>query len=152
MGAVCKYKLISPATNGEIEDLLHEKSPDDGLRRVQALLTDWLRLENLVVLTAAGTSLSAGGRLMARNPENNLECKVLDAVEQCSLAEDTMAIIHHRKSLWPKDKEQGPSGFEEWLSYLFNAAELSAPERSPIRATNWKGIENSDAAPDLRKF
>jgi hypothetical protein len=31
---------------------------------MQALLADWLRMENVMVLTAAGMSVSAGGRLM----------------------------------------------------------------------------------------
>jgi len=81
MTELCKYKLLSPVSAGEGDDLLADKSPEDGLRRVQALLADWLRMENVVVLTAAGTSFSAGGRLMAGPRANNLECLVLGAVE-----------------------------------------------------------------------
>lgn len=152
MTELCKYRLLSTVSAGESEDLLANKSPSDGLRRMQALLADWLRMENVVVLTAAGTSFSAGGRLMAGGRATNLECLVLDAVQQCTLAADAAAIIRHRISLWPAAPKQGPTGFEEWLSYLFNAAELSEPEKSPIRAVSWKGKDvggtDCDAAPD----
>lgn len=152
MTELCKYKLLSPVSAGESEDLLANKSPSDGLRRMQALLADWLRMENVVVLTAAGTSFSAGGRLMAGGRATNLECLVLHAVQQCTLAADAAAIIRHRISLWPAAPMQGPTGFEEWLSYLFNAAELSRPEKSPIRAVSWKGKDaggtDRDVAPD----
>lgn len=139
MAELCKYKLLSPVSAGEGDDLLVGKSPEDGLRRVQALLADWLRMENVVILTAAGTSFRAGGRLMAGGRANNLECLVLDAVEKCELADDVQAIIRHRKAQWPKKVETGPLGFEDWLSYLFNASELAKPVKSPIRMVKWKG-------------
>lgn len=151
MTELCRYKLLSPLSAGESEDLLVGKSPADGMRRVQALLADWLRMENVVVLTAAGTSVSAGGRLMAGRRANNLECLVLDAVQQCTLAEDAEAIVRHRVSLWPAESALGPTGFEEWLSYLFNASEMAKPERSPIHAVRWKGEDifgdHEDVAP-----
>ncbi|BBK36902.1 hypothetical protein STAQ_19800 [Allostella sp. ATCC 35155] len=50
----CRYKLLSPISAGESEDLLAGKSQADGLRRMQALLAHWLRMENVVVLIAAG--------------------------------------------------------------------------------------------------
>ncbi len=134
------YMLLSPKSAGESEDLLYGKSQTDGLRRIQALLADWLRMENVVVLTAAGTSVSAGGSLMAGKQDTNLECLVLNAVQKCNLDENAKAIVRHRMSLWPKDC--GPSGFEDWLSYLFNASELATPVNSPITAVKWKGKDN----------
>ena len=152
MTELCRYRLLSPVSAGESEDLLAGKSPADGLRRMQALLADWFRMENVVVLTGAGTSFSAGGRLMAGRRATNLECLVLDAVQQCALAADAAAIIRDRISFWPDTPEQGPTGFEKWLSYLFNAAELSKPEKSPIGAVTWKGKDANGAdrgvAPD----
>ncbi len=145
MTELCKYKLLSPVSAGEGDDLLAGKSSEDGLRRVQALLADWLRMENVVVLTAAGTSFSAGGRLMAGGRANNLECLVLDAVEKRSLPNDVQSIIRHRKAQWPKEVNKGPWGFEDWLSYLFNAAQLSKSDESPINAVKWKGKDGSDA-------
>lgn len=139
MTKLCKYRLLAPVSAGESDDLLANKSPEDGLRRMQALLADWLRMENVVVLTAAGTSFSAGGRLMAGGRVTNLECRVLEAVQQCDLTPDIAAIIQNRISLWPTEPKWGPVGFEGWLSYLFNAAELSHPKSSPIHAVSWKG-------------
>ena len=60
----CKYQLISPVSAGASEDLLSDKSHDERMRRIQAVLADWLRMENVVVLTAAGCSVGAGGRLI----------------------------------------------------------------------------------------
>ena len=116
----CRYKLLSPDSAGESADLLAGKNSEDGLRRIQALLADWLRMENVVVLTAAGCSVGAGGRLMAGPAANNLECLVLDAVEQCPLSENAKAIIE-----WKKANGFGAGGFEDWLSYLFNASGLA---------------------------
>lgn len=129
----CKYKLIAPVSAGETEDLLDGKSQADGLRRIQALLADWLRMENVVVLTAAGCSVGAGGRLMAGPADNNLECLVLDAVEKCALSDPARAVIE-----WKRANDFGKGGFEDWLSYLFNASGLTQSERSPIEKVVWK--------------
>lgn len=129
-----KYQLLAPASAGEAEDLLADKSEEDGLRRIQALLADWLRMENVVVLTAAGCSVEAGGRLMAGPAHNNLECLVLDAVEKCSLSDEAKAVI-----AWKQAHDRGKGNFEEWLSYLFNASDLKTPKHSPINSIEWKG-------------
>jgi len=141
------YMLLSPKSAGESEDLINGKSQAEGLRRIQALLADWLRMENVVVLTAAGTSVSAGGSLMAGKPDTNLECLVLNAVQNCNLDEDAKAIVRHRMALWPEDR--GPSGFEDWLSYLFNAFELPTSENSPIHTVRWKGKDDHDTANEV---
>ena len=133
MTDTCKYQLISPVSAGESEDLLQSKSDDEGLRRVQALLSDWLRMENVVVLTAAGCSVQAGGRLMAGPRENNLECLVLDAVEKCTLSDPARAVLE-----WKKTNDFGAGNFEAWLSYLFNASDLTRDAKSPIKAVSWK--------------
>ena len=114
MAGVCKYRLISPVSAGESEDLLEGKPQGDGLRRVQALLADWLRMENVVVVTAAGCSVGAGGRLMSGSQENNLECLVLDAVEKCSLSDAAMEVLK-----WKRANDFGEGNFEAWLSMCF---------------------------------
>jgi hypothetical protein len=129
----CNYQLISPVSAGESEDLLSGKSHDEGLRRIQALLADWLRMENVVVLTAAGCSVGSGGRLMSGQNENNLECLVLDAVEKCTLTTEARSIIE-----WKKDNNFGSGNFEPWLSYLFSVSELTADPESPIESVLWK--------------
>ncbi|MGD9868360.1 MAG: hypothetical protein AB7I59_25635 [Geminicoccaceae bacterium] len=145
MTELSRYKLLSPVSAGDSDDLLAGKSPDDALRRMQALLADWLRMEDVVVLTGAGTSFSAADRLMAGRRAANLECLVLDAVHRCALTPEAAAIIRHRISLWPDEPDWGPTGFGEWLSYLFNASELSKPKNSPIRAVSWKGKDATGA-------
>lgn len=134
------YKLLSPISAGESDDLLRGKSKEEGIRRIQALLADWLRMENVVVLTAAGCSFGCGGRLMAGPKSNNLECLVLDVVEQTSISDGAKAIIRHRMAEWPKE-DWGPSGFEDWLSYLFNVSGLTAAKQTPIKTVEWKGKE-----------
>lgn len=134
-----EYQLISPRSGRESQDLLAGKPRTVALQRVQALLADWLRMENVVVLTAAGCSVAAGGRLMAGPRSNNLECLVLDAIELCDLRPRIASIIRHRKSTWPECKESGPSGFEDWLSYLFNASVLTQSDNSPVESVTWKG-------------
>jgi hypothetical protein len=106
----CKYKLLAPVSAGQTENLVVEKTPEEGQRRIQALLADWLRMENVVVLTAAGCSVGAGGRLMAGKPETNLECLVLEAVEQCPLSLEAKSIL-----AWKKGHDFGQGNFEEWV-------------------------------------
>jgi hypothetical protein len=132
--AICKYKLLSPKSAGESEDLVYEKSVEEGQRRIQALLADWLRMENVVVLTAAGCSVGAGGRLMTGPASDNLECLVLNAVEKCPLSADARALIS-----WKMKSDFGKGNFEDWLSYLFNASGITKPAHSPIKAVTWKG-------------
>lgn len=135
------YKLLSPDSAGKNKDLLSKKSPEDGLRRVQALLAEWLRMENVVVLTAAGCSVEAGGRLMAASEENSLENLVLNTVEHCDISDNAKAIIN-----WRKKNKHRKGSFEEWLSFLFSANRLVRGEQTPIHSVAWKSVcegENS---------
>ena len=143
------YKLLSPVSVGESEDLLNDKAPEEGIRRIQALLADWLRMENVVVLTAAGCSFGCGGRLMAGPKSNNLECLVLDAVYQTPIPEAAKAIIRQRRSKWPGGQE-GPLGFESWLSYLFNTSSLTSSDSSPIRSVKWRGVSEDGIEQNLK--
>lgn len=127
------YQLIAPASAGETADLLEGKSQEDGLRRIQALMADWLRMENVVALTAAGCSVGAGGRLMAGPAGSNLECLVVEAVERCALGEQARAVIN-----WKKSNNFGTGQFESWLSYLFNSSSLVKSVDSPIHSVIWK--------------
>ena len=133
-----KYQLLSPVSAGESDDLLSGKSSDDAHRRVQALLADWLRMENVVVLAAAGCSVSAGGRLMAGPKENNLECLVLDAIKNTGLTQNAQSIVEFRTGKWSANLGEGPVGFEEWLSQLFNVPSLTESTHSPIEDVVWK--------------
>ena len=74
-----EYQLIGLAEDGGIGDLLVGLDQKQGRVRLQALISEWLRMENLVVLTGSGTSVSAGGKTMA-----NLETAVFATLEALS--------------------------------------------------------------------
>ena len=133
MSNLSDYELLSPDSTSGSQDLLENKTHEEGLRRIQALLAEWLRMENVVVLTGAGCSVGAGGRVMAGLEKDNLECLVLDAVEQCEISNAAKAIIE-----WKKSNDFGQGNFEDWLSYLFNASCLASSENSPIDSVVWK--------------
>jgi hypothetical protein len=56
--------------------LLAGKTAKESRQRLQALIAEWLRMENLVVLTGAGTSVSSGGKTI-----NKLESAVLETLK-----------------------------------------------------------------------
>lgn len=132
--APTQYRLIGPSDSGEVSDLLDDLSGKDAKHRLQALIAEWLRMENLVVLSGAGTSVTSGGKIMA-----NLENAVLDTVKETTsvptgVAKDNvLKIIEGRKAESPK------SGFEDWLSFLVNASHLATAPSSPFSGVQWKG-------------
>ena len=71
-----EYQLIGPADDGKISDLLAGKTAKEDRQRLQALIAEWLRMENLVVLAGAGTSVSSGGKTM-----DTLERATLEALK-----------------------------------------------------------------------
>lgn len=71
---------------------------------------------------------------MAGPKENNLECLVLDAIENCPLTKEAKSIV-----AWKKANHFGSGNFEDWLSYLFSATSLSNNPKSPIKSISWKG-------------
>src|ERR1700722_4025848 len=48
-----EYQLVGPSDDGGINDILATLSGKDSRQRLQALIAEWLRMENLVVLTGA---------------------------------------------------------------------------------------------------
>jgi hypothetical protein len=53
------YQLIGPSDDGQINDLLATLNARDSRQRLQALIAEWLRMENLVVLAGAETSVTS---------------------------------------------------------------------------------------------
>ncbi|MCJ1903346.1 MULTISPECIES: hypothetical protein [Paracoccus] len=89
-----EYRLIGPTEGGGVGDLLVGLDQRQGRIRLQALISEWLRMENLVVLTGSGTSVSAGGKTMA-----NLEKEVLATIEALpDLPPSIKPIIESRKN------------------------------------------------------
>ncbi|MDR4468489.1 MAG: SIR2 family protein [Nitrospira sp.] len=129
-----QYQLIGPSDSGEVSDLLSDQSVKDAKHRLQALIAEWLRMENLVVLTGSGTSVSSGGKVMA-----DLERDVLETVKATKefpsklLKENVLKIIDDR------EKESPKSSFEDWLSFLVNASYLGTAPSSPFDGVKWKG-------------
>ena len=52
------YQLIGPSEDGTVSNLLEALAAKESRQRLQALISEWLRMENLVVLTGAGGSWS----------------------------------------------------------------------------------------------
>src|SRR5262249_34907813 len=74
------YQLIGPSDGGTVSDLLAGiSSPKDGNQRLQALIAEWLRMENAVVLAGSGCSVSSGGKL-----RDGLERVILDTLAAAS--------------------------------------------------------------------
>src|ERR1700728_2180755 len=111
------YQLIGPTEDGLTNDILLGLSPKDARVRLQALIAEWLRMENLVVLGGAGTSVPAGGKTML-----SLETAVLDTVLSApKLPLSVKALIETRQKFQTDPKTNNTLGFEGWLSFVVNA-------------------------------
>lgn len=132
--SVRAYALWGPTESGDIGDLLSELPPKEGRLRLQALLAEWLRMENLVVLTGAGTSLDIGGSTLAQ-----LERAVLKAVAATpSLPQSLAALIGERLKPINGRPEWARGNFENWLTYLSNGRHIIAAADSPIKGVEWQ--------------
>ena len=130
-----EYQLIGPSEDGKISDLLADKTVKESRQRLQALIAEWLRMENLVVLTGAGTSVSAGGKAM-----DKLECAVLETMKALPKAPASIGtVIDARLASTAPDANPRRMGFEDWLSYLVNAHFIGAMPNSPFAGVQWKG-------------
>ena len=135
------YCLRGPSDTGQVEDLLQDKNDSESRQRIQALIAEWLRMENLVVLTAAGCSVSCGGKTMVSLEKTILET-VMEIPEKVGtehgLSPNTKLILAERLKPYNERMPWAKSGFEEWLSYLVNAVYLATEIKSPIQYLTWK--------------
>ena len=130
-----EYQLIGPADDGKISDLLAGKTAKEDRQRLQALIAEWLRMENLVVLAGAGTSVSSGGKTM-----NTLERATLEALKVLPKAPSSMgAVIDARLAAVAPGAKPPRLGFEDWLSYLVNGHFIGSMLNSPFVGVQWKG-------------
>lgn len=128
--------MIGPADDGRIEDLLADKSEKQARQRLQALIAEWLRMENLVILTGAGCSVTTGGKTMA-----GLEKAVMATVVEIEGAPDSIGGILAERAKDDADETKPPwarTNFEDWLTYLVSAAHLSSETASPFSGVNWR--------------
>jgi hypothetical protein len=143
-----EYQLIGLAEDGGIGDLLAGLDQKHGRVRLQALISEWLRMENLVVLTGSGTSVSAGGKTMA-----NLETAVFATIESLpDIPASISPIIESRKlAVQHADLLGDPIGFETWLSFVANALVVAESPGGPFSAVTWPSTPVPSVA-DLRWF
>ncbi|MDX0584691.1 hypothetical protein GOD01_17535 [Sinorhizobium medicae] len=146
--APTEYQLIGVTEGGDVGDLLAGLDRTQGRVRLQALISEWLRMENLVVLTGSGTSVSAGGKTMA-----NLETAVFATLEALpDLPASIKPIIEARRLAVELACIDGdPIGFEAWLSFIANALIVAEAPGSPFSAVTWPSTP-APTATDLRWF
>ena len=118
-----KYKLLA-ASGDLLKDLSETKARD----RIQALLSNWLRIENMVVLVGAGCSVSQGGPILAE-----LQKHVLDTL--CNLGADLTSL---GKSLGLVETQQknATQDFEAWLSSIATAEHILRAPDSPFKSVS----------------
>lgn len=63
------YRLWSGPAGEDGSDLLALPDVQDRQQRLQALLSQWLRMENLVLMLGAGCSCSQGGKVLGKLEE-----------------------------------------------------------------------------------
>lgn len=144
-----EYQLVGLTEDGNAGDLLASLDQKQGRIRLQALISEWLRMENLVVLTGSGTSVSAGGKTMA-----NLEIAVFETIEALSdiPASITPIIKARRDAVSMAELLDEPTlGFEEWLSFVANALIVRKSKGAPFSGVNWPGTPSPSLA-DLQWF
>lgn len=129
------YQLIGPTEDGLTNDILADLSAKDARVRLQALIAEWLRMENLVVLSGSGTSVSAGGKTML-----SLENAVIETVlNATNLPPSIKSLLEDRKKALADPTGSHKLGFEGWLSFIVNALYVTTEEGSPFSGITWTG-------------
>ena len=134
------YQLIGPSDDGEINDLLAQLNVKESRQRLQALVAEWLRMENLVVLSGSGTSVTSGGKIM-----NTLEQDVLATVRALADLPANIGTIIDARAAAPA-ASASKIGFEDWLSFLVNASFIGSSPSSPFSGVRWHGTANPTAS------
>ena len=134
-----KYQLLGPSDNQGTKNLLkdYDSNTEKATQRLQALLSEWLRMENLVILTGSGCSINCGGKTMSE-----LEKVVLDTVQNNEdMSKEALEIIKERLKDGNGKKEWAKTGFEQWLSYLVNSVYLVQETSSPVESLIWEDAD-----------
>lgn len=128
-----RYQLLDP----QGQNILAPKA-DEALdvrefevTRLQALLSQWLRMENVVAFLAAGCSISQGGLAIV-----GLEKAVLGFLCDLYRQQGNSTL---RDFVRTRLDQNGHTTFEEWLSYVSNVAYLDSIDGSPIQTVVWRG-------------
>lgn len=120
-----KYRLLDPDGNDHLRDA------PDSYRRLQALIANWLRMENVVCLLGAGCSVGEiGGKTIGE-----LEDAVLQVVHEKWKNNSSIAkLLETRKAEKTKDDALD---FERWLSVLSNVSSLTTLKGSPVASISF---------------
>jgi SIR2-like domain len=128
-----RYQLLDPQgqnilapKEGETMDVREFE-----ITRLQALLSQWLRMENVVAFLAAGCSISQGGLAIG-----GLQQSVLEFLGEYYDQQGNNTL---RDFVRTRLAEPGNATFEEWLSYVSNVAFLSSMDGEPIQNVIWRG-------------
>lgn len=96
-------------------DLLEGLGASAAIDRIRALLSDWLRIENMVVLLGAGCSVSRGGVVVA-GLENHVLDTLVDLGGEVPALGTVLPLAQARK-----EKGDRAVSFETWLSSIATA-------------------------------
>ena len=130
-----RTSLLAPTEDGLTNDILADLPAKYARVRLQALIAEWLRMENLVGLTGAGTSVSAGGKTML-----SLENAVLETVLSAQNCRGSVkSLIEDRKKTLADPAVTKKLGFEGWLSFVVNALYVTSQKGSPFSGITWTG-------------
>lgn len=139
-----EYQLIGLTEDGSAGDLLLDFDQKQGRVRLQALISEWLRMENLVVLTGSGTSVSAGGKTMA-----DLETTVFETIKALPRVPASIGVIIEARK--KAVIEKSTLGFEAWLSFVANALVVAQSKDAPFAGLTWPE-EPAPSLDDLKWF
>ncbi|MBT3026555.1 MAG: SIR2 family protein [Candidatus Thiodiazotropha sp. (ex Ctena orbiculata)] len=128
-----RYQLLDPQgqnllipKEGEATDVAEFE-----VTRLQALLSQWLRMENVVAFLAAGCSISQGGLAIG-----GLERSTLQFLQS---SYDSQGNGPLRDFVQSRLDNPGHITFEQWLSYISNIAYLSSVSDQPVEKVVWNG-------------
>lgn len=110
-------------------DLLKDLSGSAAIDRIRALLSDWLRIENMVVLLGAGCSISRGGVALAGLQEHVLDT-VLDLGSDLPEIGESIDLVRARKD----QSDDSSASFETWLSSIATAQHSLSASGSPFES------------------
>ncbi len=128
-----RYRLSGPTSKDLLAPDASSTDASEELVRLQSLLAQWLRMENVLVLLAAGASVGRGGKTLP-----NLERSVLQlllAYYSDKANSELAAFIAARQG---EVATGGAPGFEEWLSQLVTAHALLSNAKSIATSITWR--------------
>lgn len=143
-----EYRLIGPTEGGGVDDLLVGLDQRQGRIRLQALISEWLRMENLVVLTGSGTRSRQAAR-----PWPTWRRTFSQPLKRCpTFRPQSRPSPRSRKNAVAfADILGAPIGFEAWLSFVANALVVTESAGAPFSAVAWPATPAPNTT-DLRWF